>query len=104
MSASTSGVKSVPKWGLRKRKLRHYLPAEPLTIKLILRFAVEQMRKEMEALTPEQGQCLEMAIEGYSYEETAARTGLSIKAVKSHLQNGRRMLWLKMKGTLSQLK
>jgi RNA polymerase sigma factor (sigma-70 family) len=69
-----------------------------------LRFAVEQMRKEMEALTPEQSQCLEMAIEGYSYEETAARTGLSIKAVKSHLQNGRRMLWLKMKGTLSQLK
>ncbi|MGA3053320.1 MAG: sigma-70 family RNA polymerase sigma factor [Candidatus Korobacteraceae bacterium] len=69
-----------------------------------LRIAVEKVRKEMEALTPEQCRCLEMAIEGYSYEETATRTGLSIKAVKSHIQNGRRMLWLKMEGTLSQLK
>jgi hypothetical protein len=32
-------------------------------------------------------------------EEIAARTALSIDAVKSHLQNGRRMLWLKVKGT-----
>jgi DNA-directed RNA polymerase specialized sigma24 family protein len=39
-----------------------------------------------------------MKIQGYSYEETAALTGLSTEAVKSHLQNGRRMLWLKMKG------
>ena len=38
-----------------------------------------------------------MKIQGYSYEETAAQTGLSIDAVKSHLQNGRRRLWLKRK-------
>jgi DNA-directed RNA polymerase specialized sigma24 family protein len=37
-----------------------------------------------------------MKIEGYSYEETAARTGLTVGDVKSHLQNGRRMLWLRM--------
>lgn len=61
-----------------------------------LRLAVEKVRKEMEALTAEQRCCLEMAIEGYSYEETASRTGLPVKAVKSHIQNGRRMLWLKM--------
>jgi RNA polymerase sigma factor (sigma-70 family) len=69
-----------------------------------LHFAVEKIRKEMEALPPEQRSCLELKIDGYSYEETAARMGLSVEAVKSHLQNGRRMLWLRMEGTLSQLK
>lgn len=69
-----------------------------------LRIAVEKVRKEMETLSPDQRRCLEMAIDGYSYEETAAHTGLSIKAVKSHIQNGRRMLWLKMEGMLSKLK
>lgn len=69
-----------------------------------LRIAVQRLREEMEALTSDQRRCLEMAIEGFSYEETAARTGLSIKAVKSHIQNGRRMLWLKMERMLSQLR
>jgi RNA polymerase sigma factor (sigma-70 family) len=69
-----------------------------------LHFAVEKLRKEMEALSPEQRRCLELKIEGYSYDETAARTGFSVEAVKSHLQNGRRALWLKMEGTLSRLK
>jgi len=67
-----------------------------------LHFAVEQIRREMAKLSPEQRQCLELKIEGYSYEETAARTGLSVPAVKSHLQNGRRALWLKIEGTLPQ--
>lgn len=66
-------------------------------------FAVQSVRKEMETLPPEQRSCLELKIDGYSYEETAAKTGLSVEAVKSHLQNGRRTLWLRMKGTLSQL-
>jgi len=65
-----------------------------------MHLAVEQIWREMGSLTPEQRLCLEMKIEGYSYEETAARTGLSLEAVKSHLQNGRRMLWLKMEGVL----
>ncbi len=69
-----------------------------------LRIAAERVRNEMQALSAEQRQCLEMAIEGYSYEETANRTGLSIKAVKSHIQNGRRMLWLKMEKILTQLR
>ena len=67
-----------------------------------LHFAVEKIRKEMDALPLEQRQCLELKVEGYSYEETAARMGLPVAAVKSHLQNGRRALWLKMEGTLSQ--
>jgi RNA polymerase sigma-70 factor, ECF subfamily len=69
-----------------------------------LRIAVQKLRQEMQALTTDQRRCLEMTIEGHSYEETASRTGLSIKAVKSHIQNGRRMLWLKMEGILSQLR
>jgi len=69
-----------------------------------LGIAVDKVRSEMQTLTAEQRFCLEMAIEGYSYEETAIRAGLSVKAVKSHIQNGRRMLWLKMQNMLSQLR
>jgi RNA polymerase sigma-70 factor, ECF subfamily len=58
-----------------------------------LRLSAERVWQEMKSLSPEQRRCLEMKIEGYSYEETAARTGLTIGDVKSHLQNGRRMLW-----------
>lgn len=76
----------------------------PLERMFQLHTAVETLRAEMKALPCEQRRCLELKIDGYSYEETAARTGLSIEAVKSHLQNGRRMLWSKMEGTLSQLR
>jgi RNA polymerase sigma-70 factor, ECF subfamily len=78
--------------------------AETLDRTSDLHFAVEKLRREMEALSPEQRRCLELKIEGYSYEETALRTGLSVEAVKSHLQNGRRALWLKMEATLSRVK
>ena len=69
-----------------------------------LRLMIEKLWKEMRSLPLEQRRCLEMKIEGYSYEETAARTGLSLDAVKSHLQNGRRMLWLKMEGAIARLR
>jgi RNA polymerase sigma-70 factor (ECF subfamily) len=69
-----------------------------------LRLMIEKLWTEMRSLSPEQRRCLEMKIEGYSYEETAARTGLPLEAVKSHLQNGRRMLWLKMEGTIARLR
>jgi DNA-directed RNA polymerase specialized sigma24 family protein len=45
-----------------------------------------------------------MKIEGYSYEETAMKTGMSVPAVKSHLQNGRRALWQRVAGTVTRLK
>ena len=77
---------------------------EALDERADLRLAVQRLRQEMDALTSEQRRCLEMAIEGYSYEETSSRTGLSVKAVKSHIQNGRRMLWLKMERMLSELR
>jgi RNA polymerase sigma-70 factor (ECF subfamily) len=63
-----------------------------------------RIRQEIKSLSPEQRQCLEMKIEGYSYEETSARTGFSVEAVKSYIQNGRRMLWRKMEGALPQPK
>jgi len=69
-----------------------------------LELAVRKLWEEMKNLSPDQQRCLELKIEGYSYEETVAHTGLSIEAVKSHLQNGRRMLWLKMEGVLVHLK
>ena len=67
------------------------------------RFA-ERVRHEMKALVPAQRQCLELKIDGYSYEETAARTGFPVEAVKSHLQNGRRMLWKRLEGAGAQSK
>jgi RNA polymerase sigma factor (sigma-70 family) len=97
------------------RKLRREVGAEESEMETIpgesdldekadLRIAVKKVRKEIEALSTEQRQCLEMTIEGYSYEETAGRTGLSVKAVKSHIQNGRRNLWSKMGKLLTQLR
>jgi RNA polymerase sigma-70 factor (ECF subfamily) len=67
-----------------------------------LHHAAERVCQEMKMLPREQRRCLEMKIEGYSYEETASRMGLTIEAVKSHLQNGRRMLWMRMEGRLAR--
>jgi len=72
----------------------------PLDAQLV----ADRIRREIKSLSPEQCKCLEMKIEGYSYEETSARTGFSVEAVKSYIQNGRRMLWRKMEGALSQPK
>jgi len=66
------------------------------------RLMAERVRQEMRLLPSEQRQCLELKIEGFSYEETAERTGLTIGAVKSHIQNGRRMLWRKTGGALAK--
>jgi RNA polymerase sigma factor (sigma-70 family) len=79
--------------------------SEPTTIpRYDLQLTIDRVWQEMRSLAPEQRRCLEMKIEGYSYEETAARTGLSLEAVKSHLQNGRRMLWLRVEGILTRSK
>jgi RNA polymerase sigma-70 factor (ECF subfamily) len=66
------------------------------------RLMAERVRQEMRMLPSEQRLCLELKIEGFSYEETAERTGLTISAVKSHIQNGRRMLWRKTEGALAR--
>lgn len=53
---------------------------------------LNKLHREIKALPQGQRQCISLKAEGYSYEETAGRLGLSVKAVKSHIQNGRRML------------
>jgi RNA polymerase sigma-70 factor (ECF subfamily) len=65
--------------------------------------AAAKVQQEMKSLPVEQRRCLELKIEGYSYEETAVKTGFPVEAVKSHLQNGRRMLWLKLEGMPTQI-
>lgn len=91
-----------PEVGTEQVKEGELPEAVTLEHSMNLQLVAEKIRKEMQSLSPEQRRCLELKIEGYSYEETAARTGLPIEAVKSHLQNGRRMLWLKMEKTLAQ--
>ncbi len=66
--------------------------------------AAERVIAEMKHLSEPQRRCLALKIEGYSYEETAMRTGMSVPAVKSHLQNGRRALWLKISDSVTRLK
>lgn len=65
-----------------------------------MRAAAARLREEMVKLPEQQRRCLELKIEGHSYEEMAALTGLPLAAVKSHLQNGRRMLWIQMEKVL----
>ena len=96
--------KGRPEAGIEETHLAELPAARTLESSSDLRLTLEKLLKEMSSLPPEQQRCLEMKIEGYSYEETAARTGLSIEAVKSHLQNGRRMLWLKMEGAIARLR
>lgn len=60
----------------------------------------EQLHRELAKLPDDQRRCLELKIEGHSYEEIAARTGLSVDAVRSHLQNGRRTLRARLGGIL----
>lgn len=65
-----------------------------------LRAAADRLREELAKLPAQQRRCIELKIEGHSYEEMAALTGLPMAAVKSHLQNGRRMLWIQMEKVL----
>jgi RNA polymerase sigma-70 factor (ECF subfamily) len=90
--------------GIEETHLTEVPAAGALDSSSELRLTLEKLRKEMSFLPLEQRRCLEMKMEGYSYEETAARTGLTLEAVKSHLQNGRRMLWLRMEGAIARLR
>jgi RNA polymerase sigma factor (sigma-70 family) len=61
----------------------------------------KKLREEIARLPEYQRRCIEMKIEGCSYEEMAVITGLSVMAIKSHLQNGRRTLWIHMEKVLA---
>jgi RNA polymerase sigma-70 factor (ECF subfamily) len=62
-----------------------------------------QLRREIQSLPVNQQRCLELKINGYSYEETATAMGLPADAVRSHLQNARRTLRLRMQEALSEI-
>jgi len=54
---------------------------------------LQALEAALELLPPEQRRCLELFYQQEkSYAEIAALTGLPVNLVKSHLQNGRRML------------
>jgi RNA polymerase sigma factor (sigma-70 family) len=54
---------------------------------------LQALELALSQLPPEQRRCLELFyLEEKSYQEIVAATGLAINLVKSHLQNGRRML------------
>jgi RNA polymerase sigma factor (sigma-70 family) len=90
--------------GMPQPEAEKAAPACSASTEWRLRDVANAIMREMQNLSPEQRVCLQLKIEGYSYQETAARTGFSIDAVKSYLQNGRRMLWQKTAGTISQLR
>ena len=54
---------------------------------------LQALELALSQLPPEQRRCLELFyLEEKSYQEIVAATGLALNLVKSHLQNGRRML------------
>jgi len=62
--------------------------------------ALLQLEDELATLPANQRRCLELKAAGFSYEEMAAEIGSSADEVRSHLQNGRRTLRLRMANTL----
>lgn len=71
------------------------IPAERDGLPEELRFMErwESLEKQLPKLSQGQQICIQgFYLEGLSYEELAERNGFSVKAVKSHIQNGRRRL------------
>lgn len=57
----------------------------------------ERLLEEIGLLKPAQSQCIELFyLDERSYKEISEQTGMDIKAVKSHIQNGRRNLGLRL--------
>jgi RNA polymerase sigma-70 factor (ECF subfamily) len=65
--------------------------------------ALLQLERELPELPLRQQTCLRLKAEGYSYQETAERMGCSMDEVRSHLQNGRRTLRLRMGNVLAEI-
>jgi RNA polymerase sigma-70 factor (ECF subfamily) len=57
---------------------------------------VNELYEQIEQLPADQANCLRLFLGGSSYEEIAGELQLSVKSVKSHLQNGKRTLTLRM--------
>jgi RNA polymerase sigma factor (sigma-70 family) len=55
------------------------------------------MEQSLTKIKPQQRRCLDLFyLQQLSYQEVADQTGLTLKQVKSHIQNGKRMLRIQM--------
>lgn len=64
---------------------------------LLLQKRIEVLKASMNEIKPDQKRCVELFyLKGFSYKEIVNETGLSIKEVKSHIQNGKRNIKLLM--------
>lgn len=60
---------------------------------------IDRLKEELKQLKEEQRVCITLFyLDKKSYQEVAALTGYDIKQVKSHIQNGKRNLRLKLEG------
>jgi RNA polymerase sigma factor (sigma-70 family) len=63
----------------------------------------EMMERAMEQLNSEQRTCVDLFyLRNHSYNEIAALTGFSAKDVKSHIQNGKRNLKIKIEALMNE--
>ena len=66
---------------------------EELSLKLLAEKKLERMEEAIDSLRKEQGDCLRaFYLEKKCYEQVAEELGMELLAVKSHIQNGKRML------------
>lgn len=64
-----------------------------LEMKRLQEEKLQLLESKLEDLKPEQAQCLSLFyLQGCSYDEVGDKLGMEIKAVKSHIQNGKRNL------------
>ena len=59
---------------------------------------LERLYKEMAKLPKDQSKCLDLQMQGYSYEEIAVELRMTIDATRSHIQNGKRTLKIRLQG------
>lgn len=72
--------------------------AGELEIKMAREGQLEAIETTLKSLSDEQRTCVKLFyLEQRSYKEIAGLTGLELKKVKSHIQNGKRNLTLKLK-------
>jgi RNA polymerase sigma-70 factor (ECF subfamily) len=66
-------------------------------------FTEEHLQAALKSLKKEQRQCVELVyLKGKSYQEVCELTGLSYKEVKSHVQNGKRNLKIKLEALIDK--
>jgi RNA polymerase sigma-70 factor (ECF subfamily) len=70
---------------------------------LLGNFTENDLKTALKALKGTQRQCIELVyLQGKSYQEVCEMTGLSYKAVKSHVQNGKRNLKIKLEALIGK--